>query len=236
MDVLCTDKTGTLTQNRSAIAALEPAPRYTEAELLGWAALACDEATQDPIDEAILTAARARGIPLPFTGTGRFVPFDPGTKRSGAVFSGWDGVRQVVKGAVQVVVPDGAADRAWAAGRRDVLAAGGARVLAVAAGRPDAMALVGLVALHDPPRDDSKALVRRLRDLGIRVVMVTGDGLATAVSIAAQVGIGARAFPAGALDQVRDAEVARYDIFARVLPEGKFNLVARCSVAGIASA
>jgi len=225
MDVLCADKTGTLTQNRSAIAALAPTPPYTEAELLGWAALACDEATQDPIDQAILTAARARQVPLPFTGRVRFVPFDPATKRSGVIFHDGDVARQVVKGAVQVVVPEGAPDRAWAAERRDALAAGGARVLAVAAGRPDALALVGLVALHDPPRDDSKTLVRRLRDLGIRVVMVTGDGLATAAAVAAQVGIGPRAAPAGMLDQVQDPEAARYDIFARVLPEGKFNLV-----------
>jgi len=225
MDVLCADKTGTLTQNRSVIAALAPAPPYAETDLLGWAALACDEATQDPIDQAILTAARVRRIPMPFTGPVRFVPFDPGTKWSGAIFHDGDVVRQVVKGAVQAVVPEAAADRAWAAKRRDALAASGARVLAVAEGRPDAMALVGLVALHDPPRDDSKALVRRLRDLGIRVVMVTGDGLATAASIAAQVDIGARAAPAGALEHAAPADVSRYDVFARVLPEGKFNLV-----------
>jgi H+-transporting ATPase len=224
MDVLCADKTGTLTQNRSAIAELAPAPPYTEADLLGWAALACDEATQDPIDQAILAAARAHQVPLPFTGRVRFVPFDPGTKRSGVIFHDGDVVRQVVKGAVQAVVPAGAADRAWAAEHRDALAAGGARVLAVAAGRPDALALVGLVALHDPPRDDSKALVRSLRDLGIRVVMVTGDGLATAASIATRVGIGTRAAPAGALEGA-DVDVTRYDIFARVLPAGKFNLV-----------
>ena len=84
------------------------------------------------------------------------------------------------------------ADPADLARAADRIAAGAARVLAVGAGPEEAMELIGFVALHDPPRPDSKALIGRLRDLGIRVMTLTGDNSATARAVAAEVGIGGR--------------------------------------------
>jgi H+-transporting ATPase len=111
------------------------------------------------------------------------------------------------------------------------LAAGGHRVLAVAGGPEGAIRLVGLLALQDPPRDDSKSLVASLDKLGVRVAMVTGDGLATALAVAAQVGIAGRACSAQDLreniDQALDCAV-----FAGVLPEDKFHLVRALQRAG----
>jgi H+-transporting ATPase len=223
MDVLATDKTGTITENRLTLAALEASSPRTEDELLRLAALASDEATQDPIDLAVLAAARTRGAAGDATERLSFVPFDPATKRSEALLREGGGRLHVVKGAPLAVA-------ALAAGTPDLreaterLAAGGQRVIAVAAGPESALALAGLLAFRDPPRADSAQLIASLRALGVRVVMVTGDGLETARAVAAQVGIGARASPAQALREA-GATALDCDVYAGVLPEDKFNLV-----------
>jgi len=106
-------------------------------------------------------------------------------------------------------------------------------VLAVASGSgPDAMRLTGLMALEDPPRADSGLLVRGLHDLGVRVVMVTGDNLATAGAVAQRVGIGSRAATADALDHLDGSHVLDHDIYARVFPEHKIKLVRLLQAAG----
>jgi H+-transporting ATPase len=231
MDVLATDKTGTITENRLTLAALEASAPRTEDELLRLAALASDDATQDPIDLAVLSAARARGVPAVATERLRFVPFDPSTKRSEALVREGDVRLHVVKGAPLSVA-------ALVAGTPDLratterLAAGGQRVIAVAAGPEGALELAGLLALRDPPRADSAKLIASLRALGVRVMMITGDGLETARAVAAQVGIGARACTAEALRKTDAAPAPDCDVYAGVLPEDKFNLVRALQRAG----
>ena len=229
MDLLCTDKTGTITENRLSVVAVRPYGKRSEAEVLAYAAAASDEATQDPIDLAVLADAAARGA----TGLGRrlrFVPFDPATKRSEAEVESDGTPMRVVKGAPAVLAslaqgpPGVAADV-------EALAAGGARGLAVAAGSPEALELAGLVALGDPLRSDSAGLVERLKGLGIRVMMVTGDGAATALAVARQVGIGERVGSAEALQTKQSADVD-FDVVAGVLPEGKLRLVERAQRSG----
>ena len=224
MDVLCSDKTGTITENRLTVTALLPESPHTEEDLLRIAALACDEATQDPIDLAILDATRARGVQVPMSSRLRFVPFDPTTKRSEAFVLQSGATLRLVKGTPPVVAAlcPGASDPARAV---EQLAAGGARVLAVAAGPEHRLALVGLVGLLDPPRADSSGLVRRLGDLGVRVLMLTGDAEATARTVAAQVGLGNRVAPAELLRHGRVGELLDYDVFAGVYPDDKFFLV-----------
>lgn len=230
MDALASDKTGTITQNRLALAALSPYSPYTEEELLRLAALACDEATQDPIDLAILDAAGTRGLLAGAPQRLEFIPFDPGTKRSEAIFQQGGQPLRVLKGAPRAIAAlvSGAPD--WSA-EEERLAAFGYRVLAVAEGTGDDLRLAGLVALQDPPRPDSQSVVQSLGKLGVRVVMVTGDGLATARTVAAQVGIGDRACPADAL-RGDDGDIAGCDVFAGVFPEDKFGLVKLLQRAG----
>jgi H+-transporting ATPase len=224
MDVLCSDKTGTLTENQLTLAGLHAYPPDTDTDVLRLAALACEEATQDPIDLAILTAARQRGLLTQKRQRLRFLPFDPATKRSEALLREGGQTLHVVKGATQVIAAlaggghDPAADV-------DALSAQGCRVLAVAAGPEGALQLVGLVALEDPARADSREVVERLADLGIRVLMVTGDGPATAQAVAAQVGIKGRACPAEALRREAGSQYLDCAVFAGVLPEDKFWLV-----------
>lgn len=231
MDLLASDKTGTITENRLTLAALKPSAPHSEDELLRLAALACDEATQDPIDLAILNAAQSRGLLAEVPPRLRFIPFDPATKRSEVLFQQDGAPWRVLKGAPRVIA-------ALSASAPDVsaeverLAADGYRVLAVAAGKGDSLELIGLLALHDPPRVDSRDLVQNLRELGVRVLMVTGDGLATARTVAAAVGIGGRACPREDLDAAVGDHAASCDVFARVFPEDKFRLVQALQRAG----
>ena len=225
MDVLCSDKTGTMTQNQLAVDAQRAYPPTTSDDLLQLASLACDEATQDPIDLAILQAARERNLlPADAQRLG-FVPFDPGTKRSEATVQKDGQVLRIVKGAPRVIAD--LAGTSWTSIAADVeaLAARGFRILAVAAGAGDALQLIGLVALTDPPRPDSRQLVQSLQDLGVRVLMVTGDSEATARTVATEVGIGTRSCSPAALRENPETAVATCDIFAGVFPEDKIHLV-----------
>ncbi|MHB1850388.1 MAG: plasma-membrane proton-efflux P-type ATPase [Acidimicrobiales bacterium] len=232
MDLLCSDKTGTITENRLLVVAVHAFAGFGQAEVLALAAAASDEATQDPLDLAVLRAAAAKDAPSP----GRrleFIPFDPATKRSEATLETGDAEQlRVVKGAPAVVAALTASPAAASEAEAAVaaLAAGGARVLAVAAGR-DHLELAGLVALGDPVRPDSANLVGHLADLGVRVVMITGDGAATALAVAREVGLGERLASLEELRARRDSEID-FDVAAGVLPADKLALVEQAQRAG----
>ena len=226
MDVLCSDKTGTITENRLTVATLYPVVGQAEDQLLCNAALASDASTQDPIDLAILEAAESHRLRIDITRR-EFIPFDPATKRSEARISNEsETIRLIVKGAPPVVLAMCGSDDGGAQLQPVIskLSADGARVLAVAEGTDGALKVNGLIALSDPPRKDSAQLVADLRELGVRVVMVTGDGQATASAVAARVGIGGRVAPPGPIKLLGD-ETERFDVFAGVLPEDKYDLV-----------
>ncbi len=224
MDVLCSDKTGTMTENRLAVEVLLAYPPVTEQMLLQLASFACDEATQDPIDLAILQAVRARNLLSVDAQRLHFVPFDPGTKRSEATVRKDGQVLRIVKGAPQVIAD--LVGTSWTSIAADVetQASRGFRILAVAAG-DDVLQIIGLVALTDPPRPDSGQLVQSLQDLGVRVMMVTGDSEATARTVASKVNLGTRSCSPAALQADPDTAVATCDIFAGVFPEDKIHLV-----------
>jgi H+-transporting ATPase len=222
IDFLCADKTGTLTQNALAVTLVQAMAGFDAAHVLALAALASSEGGQDPVDGAIRTAAKAQAVP---DGAAllTFVPFDPADKRAEATARQADGtVWRVVKGAYAVVtalVPSVAgAETALAA-----LQGKGYRVLAVAAGPAGALNLAGLIALSDPPRADSAALVAELKGLGVRTVMVTGDAEATARVVAATIGITGAVWAQTPLPA--DIKAEAYAIFAGVLPEDKYRLV-----------
>jgi H+-transporting ATPase len=233
MDVLCLDKTGTLTQNRLTVGEVKPLNSTTSADLLRLAALASDDATQDPIDMAILEAARARGVldnPPPRM---QFLPFDPSTKRSEVMVERDGQPIRIIKGAPATVA--GLAETPWSeiAAKVERLSADGSRVLAVATGTKTKLEMVGFIALGDPPRQESPTLISELKKRGIRVLLVTGDGEATARAVAARVGITGEVAPAGILREDFDAAAAdRYAIFAGVLPEEKFLLIQALQNAG----
>jgi len=222
MSILCADKTGTLTQNALTVTTIRPMPGFDEAHVLALAALASSDGGQDPVDGAIRSAAAGKttsDAPKVI----KFVPFDPGTKMSEAmVLNVGGGTQRVVKGAFAAVI--GLIQPSpTAAAASEELEGKGFRVLAVAAGAPNAMKLAGLIALSDPPRKDSAALVTELHRLGVRTIMITGDAPATATIVARAVGLDGVVCPQGPIpDSVRPEQFA---VFAGVLPEDKYKLV-----------
>lgn len=224
MDALCSDKTGTITENRLSVADLYPYEPQDEKTLLRLAAMACDPSTQDPLDLAILQRAREQDVLPDIHLRQQFLPFDPAIKRSEAVFQIDGALLYAAKGAPHAIAPLCANPPLTLDADVDKLSALGYRVLAVAHGDGKFMQLSGLVSLQDPPRAESAALIRQLRDLGIRVIMVTGDGLATARAVAREVGIGDHACAAQSL-QANNLPDPTCDVFAEALPEHKFALV-----------
>ena len=222
MDVLCADKTGTLTRNALTVTTVHPMPGFDQAHVLALAALASSDGGQDPVDGAIRAAA-ANDVVADAPRLIKFAAFDPAKKMSEATSTDSTGNPQrIVKGAFAVVI-DLAQPSPIAATAANELEAKGFRVLAVAVGSATAMKLAGLVALSDPPRPDSAALVTELHGLGVRTVMVTGDAPATAAIVAKAVGLDGAICPPGPIpDSVRPEQFA---VFAGVLPEDKYKLV-----------
>jgi H+-transporting ATPase len=223
MDVLCADKTGTLTRNTLEVAEVVTMPGFDRPRVLALAALTSSEADQDPMDAAIRAAAAKAADDGMTARRVRFVPFDPATKMAEAFAVDRNGIEMLIaKGAVEAVaqISEIPAD---APRQVNNLAAQGHRVIAVAAGPPTSPHLAGLIAISDPPRAESAELITMLRDMGVRTVMVTGDSPVTAAAIAHQVGIPGTVCPPERVSD--DPSTDEFSVFARVVPEEKYRLV-----------
>ncbi len=244
MDVLCVDKTGTITMNQLAVTGVIPLEQATETDVLLAGALASQEANQDPIDLAFLAAATTHHVfdGAPAVTPVSFAPFDAKNRRTEAVIE-QDGQRlRVMKGAVRTVAEAcGLQAPAIAAleARVSASAAKGYRTLAVARGpETGPPAMLGLVTLYDPPRPDARQLIAELRGLGVSVKMLTGDALAVASEIAQGVGLpnirrvaDLKALSAQAGNESVDL-LAGADGFAEVYPEDKYLVVQHLQAAG----
>ena len=244
MDVLCVDKTGTITMNQLAVTGVNPLGSSKDSDVLFAGALASEEANQDPIDLAFLTAARERHIfdGFPAVTPVSFKPFDAQSRRTEAVVEQNGQHFRVMKGAVRTIAqtcglkpPEIEALET----RVNESAGKGYRTLAVARG-PEAGApgLVGLVTLYDPPRPDAGQLIAELRDLGVAVKMLTGDALPVAREIAQGVGLpnilrvaDLKTINAKAGNEAVDL-LAGADGFAEVYPEDKYIVVQHLQAAG----
>ena len=230
MDVLCIDKTGTITENQLQLAEVKPFNHFTESEVIYYAALASDESTQDPIDRAILVEAHARNLLISLPERLNFTPFDPTIKRTEATFDLNNHSLHVIKGAPDIVATL-VSNVTNISLEVTALAKNGYRILAVAANKNDGsqlenrIDLVGLIAFNDPPRRDSKSLLYKLKQYGLRILMVTGDNKTTATAIAANVGMKTQVTSAQILQSKKNSNVLKYGIFAGMFPEDKFFLV-----------
>jgi H+-transporting ATPase len=230
IDVLCVDKTGTLTENSLSVARVVPfAEGMSEAALLAQAAAASSASSQDPVDAAVrAAAAQWSGPALP---TIRFTPFDPATKTAEALVTSPEGLLlRIAKGSPIAIATMAGPLTAAAQTAQARLAAEGCRVLAVAAGTPETMAVIGLIGLSDPPRADSAPLLAKLRGLGIDAVMITGDTAETASTVASAIGLAGPVCPPGRIPE--QIGLQNYAVYAGVFPEDKFCLVRAFQSAG----
>jgi H+-transporting ATPase len=224
VDVLCADKTGTLTKNELVVSAVCPIKSgYDEADVLGFAALASSAEGQDPIDTAIRAmVAKGKGPGRAPRTASRFTPFDPAVKMAEAIAIDEGSEIRVVKGAPEVVAAV-ALQTPAAATQLNALTVAGYRTLSVAAGPENALELIGFIAFSDPPRADSAELLNELRSLGVLPVMITGDAAATAATVAHAIGLTGPVFPPGNIPE--SVGPKDFAVYAGVFPEQKFNLV-----------
>jgi H+-transporting ATPase len=237
MDVLCSDKTGTITKNALTLGGTRPYAKFTENDVLLFSTLASREEDQDPIDKAIL--AKTKSTPaisdrIDHIKVTSFRPFDSVVKRTEATVQGEDGSQfKVTKGAPQAILAlaeDKKAINDKLTEDVNEFAKKGYRALGVArTNRENKWQFAGLIALFDPPREDSAKTIKTAQSMGVSVKMVTGDHIAIAKEISSQVNLGNDiVLPAAFLDRP-DSEAQRVveeaEGFAEVFPEHKYRIV-----------
>ncbi|HUO04348.1 MAG TPA: plasma-membrane proton-efflux P-type ATPase [Candidatus Binataceae bacterium] len=239
MDVLCSDKTGTLTKNQLKLGKPVVFAARSEQDLILSAALASGTEGGDTIDDAILSALHDPGEMKACRVT-RFSPFDPVRKRTEAEVRRDAAIFKVSKGAPQVILelvdPD-AATCAQADRKVEELAANGYRTLGVARADSDGKwKFMGLLPMSDPPREDSASTIATARRMGLQVRMVTGDNLAIAREISRELSLGPKIVVASEVFSASQAaeseQIETADGFAQVFPEHKFKIVKSLQAAG----
>ncbi|NHJ19886.1 MAG: plasma-membrane proton-efflux P-type ATPase [Candidatus Lokiarchaeota archaeon] len=237
VDVLCSDKTGTLTKNQISIAKIIPFGNYSEKDVILYGSLASKEESRDPIDDAFFDKAKEEteiNASLSEYNPISFIPFDPVKKRTEAKLKNNSGDEiRVSKGALQVILDlvkkdQALEDKVDMQGKE--FASHGFRALGIAKSENQGLwEYVGIVALHDPPREDSLETIKTAKSLGINVKMVTGDHIEIAKQIAGNLGIGTNIVVSSDIIGKEDEKtinlVENADGFAEVYPEHKYHIV-----------
>ena len=237
MDVLCSDKTGTITKNELTVGETVPFEGFVGKDILLFGRLASRKEDEDPIDDAVIGKAETVSEVVKAIdryNVAEFKPFDPVSKRTEATIKDADGKSfKVTKGAPQVIlslVTNHEAISADVDKTVNAFALKGYRALGVAEKELKGdWRFVGLIALYDPPREDSAETIKTAQTMGVNVKMVTGDHVAIAKEIAKEVNLGTNIFPASAFvdKHAREAQrvVDEADGFAQVFPEHKYQIV-----------
>ncbi len=236
-DILCSDKTGTITENKITVSETVPFEGFTEKDVLLFGALASKEEDRDPIDNAIIVKAESLNVTKKLSENYKvtnFTPFNPVSKRTEAKVEDNDGKHFMVsKGAPQVImslIKNKEFDTKNVNEKVDAFASSGFRALGVAKTDENKnWEFVGLLALNDPAREDSAETIKIAKSMGVDVKMVTGDHTAVAKEIARQINMGTNIVKAESFLEKNDREakkvVEEADGFAEVFPEHKYHIV-----------
>lgn len=242
MDILCSDKTGTITKNELTVADLTTFNEYSTSQVLLYASLASNAGDQDPIDNAILqkgTEFQEVKQAIPDYTVDHFTPFDPVIKRTEAELHNNKGqAMKVSKGAPQAILrlveSNNKEKELESIINNKVIefARKGYRALGVSCTDSDGKwNYAGIIPLYDPPREDSAETLQMTQKLGVEVKMVTGDHAAIAKQIAGEIGLGTNIVPSEELlkqsDSKADELIEQSNGFAQVFPEHKYNIVER---------
>jgi len=233
IDIFCFDKTGTITQNKLSVVDSIGFEKYNDEDVIKMAALASNEEDMDAIDSVIIEYYKS--LKSDFEGYEQisYAPFNPEDKRTEAI-TRFNGINyKVTKGAAQTIMSlCNETDTITLLKVNDKInqfSQKGYRTIAVAISINDNFKLVGLLAIADPPRLDSKNMIAEIRNLGIRTIMLTGDSIDIAKEIAGNVGIGSRIMRPKDLDGLSNEEQLKFiessDGFAEVYPEDKYKIV-----------
>ena len=237
VDILCSDKTGTITKNELSVKELKPLGGFSDTEMLLWGRLASRAEDKDPVDDTIIARAQSvKGVTQNFGDYKviSFKPFDPVAKRTEVSVEDRGGKKfKITKGAPQIILSL-VSNKDLISSEIDAaindFAAKGYRALGVA--RTDgagAWQYAGLFAIYDPPREDSLETIKTAKSMGLDVKMVTGDHVAVAREIAREVGLGENILPSSSFLDKPDIEAQKIiegaDGFAQVFPEHKYKIV-----------
>lgn len=236
IDIICFDKTGTITQNKITVVDSIPFPGYKKEDVLRIAALTSKSEGMDLIDLAIIDYANKSGINFYDYKQLSYIPFDPSVKRTEATIEAGGKRFRAVKGAAQIIISlCHSMDKTTLDEVNktiDDFSKKGSRTIAVAMSDGDildTLKLVGLLPLADPPRPDSKKMIEQTRKLGIKPMMLTGDSIDIAKEISNEIGIGNNIIR---MTDIKDLSadkqlkiVSECDGFAEIYPEDKYKIV-----------
>jgi H+-transporting ATPase len=236
MDVLCLDKTGTITQNKLSIVDVTPFSGFDKEDVVATAALASKEESKDLIDLTVLAYAKVIGVDLNSCKQVSFVPFEPSTKRAEAIIESEEDRFKAVKGAPQTVLSmcnkTDEKTRESVNAAVEKLSSKGYRTIGVAKSGYedfDTLQFAGLLSLADPIRSESKSTIEEARTLGVKPLMLTGDNINIAKEIAGQTSIGANIVRIADIKSLNETEQAQVieesDGFAEIYPEDKYRIV-----------
>ena len=243
IDILCFDKTGTITQNKLSVAKVIPFFGYEEVEVIQLALFASKAEGMDPIDLAVVEGAKMAGVEYAGYQLIAYVPFDPSLKRTEAIVEVHGERFRVMKGAPQIIISfcrnDGQDIIEKANRTVEEFSRKGYRTIAIARSMGtdlDNLHLAGLLPLADPPRPGAKLMIAEAKKLGIKPLMLTGDNIAIAREIAGEVGIGNKIIRltdiAGLSEQEQLKMVGESNGFAEIYPEDKYKIVKLLQSAG----